>query len=86
MNLLSENVIPGNKGKVFGTNAKQEVELEMIKNKIMELKEIRDVTFNLNSFPRELTIYSSKLVKVEDIAKKVKSTGFHIIPKESLNI
>jgi hypothetical protein len=32
MSLLSENVIPGNQGKVFGANAKEPQTLEKIKS------------------------------------------------------
>jgi len=81
MSLLSENIIPGNHGKVFGTNAKDQKDLEIIKNKVLSLKGIKDVKINSEIFPREFTIYASKLIKVEDIENLVKLTGFHAIPK-----
>jgi len=82
MSLLSENIIPGNHGKVFGTNAKDQKDLERIKNKVLSLKGIKDVKINSEVFPREFTVYTSELVKVEDIEDKVKLTGFHAIPKD----
>jgi len=81
MNLLSENIIPGNHGKIFGTNAKEQIDLERIKNKVLSITGIKDVKINYEVFPREFTVYTSKLLKVEDIEDKVKLTGFHAIPK-----
>ncbi len=86
MSLLSENIIPGNCGKVFGTNAKDPKDLQRIKNKVLPLKGIKDVKINLEVYPREFTVYTSKLVKVEDIEEKVKLTGFHAIPKELFEV
>ncbi len=82
MSLLSENIIPGNHGKIFGTNAKEKKDLERIKNKVLLLTGIKEVKINLEVFPREFTVYTTKLVKVEDIENKVKLTGFHAIPKD----
>lgn len=82
MSLLSENIIPGNHGKNFGTNAKEKKDLERIKNKVLLLTGIKEVKINLEVFPREFTVYTTKLVKVEDIENKVKLTGFHAIPKD----
>tara|TARA_R110001606_G_scaffold127628_1_gene261963 strand:- start:1307 stop:1567 length:261 start_codon:yes stop_codon:yes gene_type:complete len=81
MSLLNENVIPGNHGKVFGTNAKAKHDLEKIKAKILELKGIKNVLLNFEVFPREFTIYTSKLITIKEIEEKVISTGFHAIPK-----
>lgn len=81
MSLINENIIPGNHGKVFGTNAKTTRDLERIKTKILELKGIKNVLLNFEVFPREFTIHTSKLITIEAIEKKVISTGFHAIPK-----
>lgn len=86
MSLLSENIIPGNYGKVFGTNAKEQKDLERIKNKIQSIKGIADVKINYEVFPREFTVYTSSLVKINDIEDKVKLTGFHAIPKDSFKL
>ncbi len=81
MSFLSENVIPGNHGKIFGTDAKELDDLERIKAKILSLKGIKDVIINSEIFPKEFTIHTTNLVKVEDIQEAVKLTGFHAIPK-----
>jgi len=86
MSLLSENVIPGNYGKIFGTNAKEQVDLERIKAKVQSIAGIKDVKINKEVFPIEFTVYTSELVKVEDIEEVVKVTGFHAIPKELFKI
>jgi len=81
MSLLSENVIPGDLGKIFSTNAKEKSDLERIKSRILSLKGIKEVTIDYDVFPVELTIYTSSLVKIKDIEDKVQITGFHAIPK-----
>ena len=43
MSLLSENIIPGNHGKVFGTNAKEQQTLEKIKSALELIDGIKDV-------------------------------------------
>lgn len=86
MSILSENVIPGNKGKIFGTNVRLNSDLERIKETLLELEGIEDVILNFQSFPREFIVRTNKLVRVQDIEAKVVSAGFHAIPKENLEI
>lgn len=81
MGFLSDNVIPGNYGKIFGTNAKENHELEVVKNAIMSIDGIKDCIINTDIFPVEITVHTSKVVKIDDIENKVKATGFHAIPK-----
>ncbi len=81
MSLLNENIIPGNHGKVFSTNAKKSHDLDRIKSELLKLKGIKDVIINFEVFPREFTIHTSKLISVEDIENRVISTGFHAMPK-----
>lgn len=81
MSFLSENVIPGDHGKVFGTNAKKKKDLERIAKSILTLDGIKDVIINDTIFPAEFTIHTTNLVKVDDVEKKVIATGFHAIPK-----
>ena len=50
--LLSENVIPGNQGKVFGTNAKEPQNLEKIKSALELIDGIKDVILHLDVYPR----------------------------------
>ncbi|WP_055437141.1 hypothetical protein [Lacinutrix algicola] len=81
MSLLSENVIPGNHGKIFGTNAKENKDLEKIKNIVLSIEGIKDVIINSDVFPKEFTIHTTELVKVKEIEDVVISIGFHAIPK-----
>jgi hypothetical protein len=81
MNFLSETVIPGNYGKVFGTNAKVDIDLDRIKSKVLSIKGIKDVIINAEEFPKEFTIHTTTLVKIKDIQDAVKSIGFHALPK-----
>jgi hypothetical protein len=81
MSLMNDNIIPGNYGKVFGTDAKFTQDLERIKTKTLELKGIKNVLLNLEVYPREFTIHTSKLITIADVEKKVMATGFNAIPK-----
>lgn len=83
MGLLSKNVIPGNHGKTFGTNAMKDADLLEIKNSILEIDGIVDVMLNTDIFPREFTVHTNKIVAVHDIENKVKKVGFHAVPKDS---
>lgn len=82
MSLLSENVIPGNHGKVFGTNAKENYNLETIKKAILKIKGIKDVIVNEDIYPREFTIHTSQIVSIKEIEDAVIAVGFHAIPKK----
>ncbi|EIA08518.1 hypothetical protein [Flavobacterium frigoris] len=83
MGILEKNVIPGNHGKTFGTNAKEDAELSEIKTSISEIDGIIDVILNTTIFPREFTVHTNKVVAIEDIENKVKKVGFHAVPKDS---
>ncbi|WP_035671368.1 hypothetical protein [Flavobacterium sp. 83] len=82
MSALKDNVIPGNHGQIFGTNAIEEVDLISIKSSLLQLGGIKDVLLNAEIFPREFTVHTSKMVAITDIENKVKSVGFHAIPKD----
>ncbi len=81
MSLLSENIIPGNHGKIFGTNAKDKQDLEKIKTKVLSIDGIKNVIINTEIYPKEFTIHTNKLVNIKDIENAVISIGFHAIPK-----
>lgn len=81
MNLMKDNIIPGDHGKVFGTNAKEMHDLELIKSQLLKLEGVKDIHINFDIFPREFTVHTSKLMNITDIEKMVIKTGFHAIPK-----
>lgn len=83
MGILEKNVIPGNHGKTFGTNAMKDADLSEIKASILEIDGIVDVILNTTIFPREFTVHTNKIVAVHDIENKVKKVGFHAVPKDS---
>lgn len=86
MNLLTENIIPGNYGKVFSTDAKKEKDLLKIKVAIENLPGIKDVILNKDVFPVELTIHTNALVHIDVVEKEVMRFGFHAIPKGSFEL
>lgn len=81
MKILSENVIPGNHGKTFETNAEDQRDLDHIKIAIMEIEGICTVLLNNEIYPKEITVHTDAFVKVADIQKAVIKYGFHAIPK-----
>lgn len=81
MTIISENVIPGGHGKVFGTNAKYKSSLESIKKVLLRIDGIIDVIINEDVFPIELTVHTSEIVAIKEIEDAVISVGFHAIPK-----
>jgi copper chaperone CopZ len=81
MSFLSENVIPGNHGQVFGTNAKTEEELDRVKNAILAVDGIKDIIIDMEIYPKEITIHTSKLIEIKEIEDCVQKVGFHVIPK-----
>lgn len=81
MTIVSENVIPGNHGKVFGTNAENRTSLNNIKKAILRIDGIEDVSINEKVFPIEFTVHTSEVVSIKDIQKAAISVGFHVIPK-----
>ena len=83
MNTLTDTVIPGNHGKIFGTDAINEIDLLAIKKNLMELDGIKDILLNTTIFPREFTVHTFKMIPISDIQNRVKFVGFHAIPKGS---
>ena len=81
MSLLKENVIPGNHGKVFETDAKEHQDLLKIKEAISNINGIIDVIVDENDFPKQITVHTSTLVKVKEIEDTAIRSGFHLIPK-----
>jgi hypothetical protein len=81
MNIVSDNVVPGNHGKVFGTNAENILDLEIIKDEVLKIDGVKDVILNTEVFPREFTIHTTDFVKVKDVEDAAISAGFHAIPK-----
>jgi hypothetical protein len=82
MSILTNNIIPGNHGKIFGTNAMEDADLLEIKASLLKLDGIKEVLLNTEIFPREFTVYTTKMVSIADIENSVKSVGFHAIPKD----
>ncbi len=81
MSLLTENVIPGEHGKIFSTNVTEETELIEIKNNLLKVEGIEDVHLNNAIFPKEFTVITNKLMSIDEIEQAVKAIGYHAIPK-----
>lgn len=81
MSYLSENIIPGNHGKIFGTNAQKQEDLDHIMNAIRSIDGIRDVFMEKQNFPKEFLVHTSKMVEIKVIEQAVNKLGFHVVPK-----
>ena len=81
MSLWSDNVIPGNHGKYFETNATTHKDITKIKEAVLKVPGIKDVIVNEDKFPREFKIHTSSMVAVKDIEDAIIKIGFHAIPK-----
>ena len=86
MSLLTKHVIPGRKGKVFGTDAKNKDDLRSIKKHLLSMAGVKDVQINPEAFPVEITIYTTRIVQVRSLQERVMEMGFHIMPKGALSI
>lgn len=82
MSFLSDNVIPGNHGKVFGTDAQKQEDIDKIFTTIKSIDGIKDVILSPQKFPKEFIIHTSKMVEIKTIEDAVKHLGFHAVPKE----
>ncbi|MCB9203054.1 MAG: heavy-metal-associated domain-containing protein [Flavobacteriales bacterium] len=86
MSLYSENIIPGNYGKVFEVNATEDSDLQKIKTKILELEGITDVIINKEEFPIKLNVHTDEIVAIKDVEQAVISLGFHAVPKSLFSL
>ncbi len=81
MSLITKNVIPGNHGRIFGTNASNEAQMDKIKEAIEEVEGVRDVVPIQEIFPKEFIVHTTKLVSVAAIEAAVNRLELHCIPK-----
>ena len=80
MSFLSENVIPGNYGKKFTTDANDSEEFKQLHEALMSIEGVKDVIFEEGSNPLVFVIHTMKVVSVKDIEDKVKTLNIHAFP------
>ncbi len=81
MSLLTENIIPGNHGKIFGTDAAMDDQMDHMKIRLKKIDGVKNVILIEGVFPKEFIIYTSKLISVSTIQNEVNKMGLHAIPK-----
>jgi hypothetical protein len=81
MSIISENVIPGNHGKIFGTNATTPFEIDQIIKVVSKIKGVKDVIMDEEAYPKEFTVHSSSLVHIIDIQDALREYKLHALPK-----
>lgn len=80
MSFLEDNVIPGNHGKKFTTDAKNLDEFKKIKNTLLKLEGVSNVIFESNSDPIVFVVHTDRVVKVDTIQKTIKLLNLHAVP------
>lgn len=80
MTFISENVIPGNYGKKFTTNAKHSEDFKQIEEVLLSIDGVKDVIFEKDSMPTVFVIHTNKVVSVDLIEEKVKELNLHAVP------
>ena len=86
MRLVTQHVIPGENGKIFGTNASCDRHMDKIKKTISKIDGVIDVVLKKEAFPKEFVVLTNKLVKVMTIKNAVNKVGLHAIPKSAFPI
>jgi len=81
MSLITENVIPYTKGKIFKTNAETEAQMNAVKRHVEELEGVKEVKIINDTFPREFLVRADHLVEVEQIQEKTNEVSINAIPK-----
>lgn len=81
MTFISENVIPGNHGKVFAIDAKRDIDLDKVKSELMKLYAVTDVIINKEIYPVEITVHTDRVLAIKTIQEVMNNIGFHAIPK-----
>jgi hypothetical protein len=81
MSLISENIIPGNHGRIYGTNASTNDQMEGIKHQLEKIEGVKNVTLINGVFPKEFIVHTSKLISVKIIEDAVKKMLLHAIAK-----
>ena len=79
MTFISENVIPGNYGKKFTTDAKHPEDFKQIEEALLKLDGVTKVIFEEGSKPMVFVVQTDKVVSVKTIENKVKELDFHAI-------
>ena len=86
MSFISEHIIPNAFGRKFSTDAQHQNDLEKIKNELLHLARVKDVIIHKKVFPLELTVRTKYLLAIDAIQKRVNSVGFHVMPKQYLDV
>ncbi|MDX1271320.1 heavy-metal-associated domain-containing protein [Bizionia paragorgiae] len=81
MTVITENVIPGNHGRIFTTNVNEDAQMEAIKSVVEKIDGVKDVVLINEVFPKEFIVHTVKLVNNDTIEKAVSSLGVKAIPK-----
>lgn len=81
MTFITENIIPGNYGKKFATDADDPAEKERLKEVLMEIDGVTDVIFDDGKHPLVFTIHTNKVVNISKVQDKANELDFHVIAK-----
>jgi len=81
MSIITDNVLPGKKGKIFSTNAETDKQLLEVVAKVQKIEGVTKAEAILNTFPREFKVHADEKVSVEEIQEVTKELNVNSLVK-----
>lgn len=81
MSFITDNVLPGKKGKIFSTNAESDEILMEVVYHVKQLDGVTRVNPIKDSYPREFVVHADDKVSVEEVQDKSKEVNVHALVK-----
>jgi hypothetical protein len=85
MSIEQENLFPGTKGMTFKTNVANEREFKELASSLQKLPEIKDITFNSEKMPHEITILVHEVISLHKLQDAARYIDYHLIPRGVLS-
>lgn len=80
MTFISDNIIPGNYGKIFTTDVNDASEKSKLEAAILKVEGVVKIIFS-DTFPLEFTVHTDRVVQVSEIQRKANEWNYHVIAK-----
>lgn len=84
MSYVSDHIIPGHKGKMFGSNLKTEEQFEVLKERLLKINGIEKISLDQSSYPFTVIIFTEDSIEIEKIQDESKKMDIHLIPKTGI--
>lgn len=86
MSVRTENILPHTHGREFKVDIENTEEFEEVKNHLLKIDGVDNVTFNMESYPYEICIQTNKMVQIKTIQDAISDKGHHAVPSEALSL